>query len=177
MTLYFVEQFKLDNIFDFDYKEVARTVINKTLIQEHFNYDVEVSITLLGENDIKDINREYRDIDKKTDVLSFPMIEYDSSYSTCSDRTEEMYEFIEDSIDAINPDTDEIILGDIVLCVPVILEQAKEYNHSILREYAFLIAHSMLHLLGYDHMNEKERLIMEKKQNLILESLNITRDL
>ena len=105
------------------------------------------------------------------------MIEYDSDYSRISDRKEEMYDFLIDRIDIKNPDTDEIILGDIVLCIPVIIMQAQEYNHSILREYAFLIAHSMLHLLGYDHIEDDERIIMENKQNQILESLSITRDL
>lgn len=177
MTIYFENQFECDDAFDFDYKEVAKSVVNKTLIHEHFQYDAEISITFVDENDIKDINRDFRGIDNKTDVLSFPMIDFDSSYTSISERTEEMYTFIEDRIDAINPDSDEIILGDIVLCVPVILEQANEYNHSILREYSFLIAHSMLHLLGYDHINDDERAIMEDKQNKILESLNITRDL
>lgn len=63
-----------------------------------------------------------------------------------------------------------------VLCIPILYKQAEEYNHSVLREYAFLIAHSMLHLLGYDHIEDDERLIMEEKQDLILKSLDITRD-
>ncbi len=175
MTIYYDNQ--TDYEFDFDYKKVANDVITKTLLHEQFKYDVEVSITFVNEESIREINKEYRDIDNSTDVLSFPMIEYDSDYSRISERKEEMYDFLIDVIDIKNPDTDEIILGDIVLCVPVIINQAKEYNHSILREYAFLIVHSMLHLLGFDHIEEDERIIMENKQNLILESLSITRDL
>lgn len=175
MTVYYDNQ--TDYEFDFDYKKVANDVINKTLLHEQFKYDVEVSITFVDEENIRKINKEYRDIDNSTDVLSFPMIEYDSDYSRISDRKEEMYDFLIDVIDIKNPDTDEFILGDIVLCVPVIINQAKEYNHSILREYAFLIVHSMLHLLGFDHIEEDERIIMENKQNQILESLSITRDL
>lgn len=175
MTIYYDNQ--TDYEFDFDYKKVANDVITKTLFHEQFKYDVEVSITFVNEESIREINKEYRDLDKSTDVLSFPMIEYDSDYSRISDRKEEMYDFLIDVIDIKNPDTDEIILGDIVLCVPVIINQAKEYNHSILREYAFLIVHSMLHLLGFDHIEEDERIIMENKQNQILESLSITRDL
>lgn len=175
MTIYYDNQ--TDYEFDFDYKIVANDVITKTLLHEQFKYDVEVSITFVNEESIREINKEYRDIDNTTDVLSFPMIEYNSDYSRISDRKEEMYDFLIDVIDIKNPDTDEIILGDIVLCVPVIINQAKEYNHSILREYAFLIVHSMLHLLGFDHIEEDERIIMENKQNQILESLSITRDL
>ncbi len=175
MTIYYENQ--TDYEFDFDYKKVANDVITKTLLHEQFKYDVEVSITFVNEESIRKINKEYRDIDNSTDVLSFPMIEYDSDYSRISERKEEMYDFLIDVIDIKNPDTDEIILGDIVLCVPVIINQAKEYNHSILREYAFLIVHSMLHLLGFDHIEEDERIIMENKQNQILESLSITRDL
>lgn len=175
MTIYYENQ--TDYEFDFDYKKTANDVISKTLLLEHFNYEVEVSITFVDEENIREINKEFRDLDKSTDVLSFPMIEYDSDYSRISDRKEEMYDFLIDRIDIKNPDTDEIILGDIVLCIPVIIMQAQEYNHSILREYAFLIAHSMLHLLGYDHIEDDERIIMENKQNQILESLNITRDL
>ena len=175
MTIYYDNQ--TDYEFDFDYKKVANDVITKTLLHEQFKYDVEVSIIFVNEESIRKINKEYRDIDNSTDVLSFPMIEYDSDYSRISERKEEMYDFLIDIIDIKNPDTDEIILGDIVLCVPVIINQAKEYNHSILREYAFLIVHSMLHLLGFDHIEEDERIIMENKQNQILESLSITRDL
>lgn len=174
MTVYIEDEVKAS--FEFDYKMYAELVIDKALSQEHFPYDIELSITFTDEEAIKTINNEYRDIDSSTDVLSFPMIDYDNSFAKCSERTEDMYSFIENNVDVINPDTDEVILGDIVLCIPMLYKQAEEYNHSVLREYAFLIAHSMLHLLGYDHIEDDERLIMEEKQDLILKSLDITRD-
>lgn len=175
MTVYFENQ--TDYEFDFDYKEIANKVINQTLMHENFNHDVEVSITFADEENIREINKEFRGIDNSTDVLSFPMIEYETVFSRISDRKEEMYDFVNENLELLNPDTDEIILGDIVLCIPIIIMQAKEYNHSILREYAFLIVHSMLHLLGFDHIEEDERIIMENKQKEILDSLSITRDL
>ncbi len=177
MTIYI--DYDIDNndkLFEFDYEKTARLVISKVLLEEHFPYEVEISISFVDEEAIKVINKEYRNIDRPTDVLSFPMIDYDENFSLIKDRTDEMYSFIDD-IDYHNPDTGEVALGDIVLCVPKIYDQAKEYNHSVLREYAFLIAHSMLHLLGYDHIEDEERQIMESKQTKILESLDITRDL
>ena len=178
MTIYY--DFEIDNndgLFDFDYEKIASNVIKKVLTNEHFPYEVEISISFVDEDAIRSINQEYRDIDKSTDVLSFPMVDFDKDFSLIKDRTNEMYHFIGDEIDYYNPDTREVALGDIVLCVPKIYSQAKEYNHSILREYAFLITHSMLHLLGFDHMEDDERRIMEAKQTKILESLDITRDL
>ena len=83
---------------------------------------------------------------------------------------------IEDNDDLFNPESGEVILGDIVLNVPRIYKQAEEYGHSVLREYAFLIAHSMLHLMGFDHMTEEEASVMEQKQREILNILNISRD-
>ncbi len=86
------------------------------------------------------------------------------------------FDFIENDDDLFNPESGEVILGDIVLCLPRIYSQAKDYGHSILREYAFLIAHSMLHLFGYDHMTESDATVMEAKQKKILEILKITRN-
>ena len=76
----------------------------------------------------------------------------------------------------LNPETDELVLGDIMVSVDKVYEQAEEYGHSSKREFAFLIAHSMLHLLGYDHMEEEERMVMETKQEAILKALGITRN-
>ena len=78
--------------------------------------------------------------------------------------------------DCFNPDTGELLLGDIVISVPRAEAQAEEYGHSLRREYAFLIAHSMLHLLGYDHMSPEEAAVMEQKQEAALQALGITRD-
>ena len=109
----------------------------------------------------------HRGIDRPTDVLSFPMQTYEkpADFSHVEDFIEENF----------NPDTGELLLGDIVLNVEKVIEQAKTYGHSQKREYAFLILHSMLHLFGYDHESEDERLLMEDRQRTILDTLGITR--
>ena len=77
--------------------------------------------------------------------------------------------------DCFNPETGELLLGDIILSVDKILEQAEKYGHSVTRELAFLVAHSMLHLFGYDHMEEDERLVMEERQRMLMDTLGISR--
>ena len=153
--------------FDFDPKEVAKEVIQAVLSYEGFTNDVEVSLTLVSEEEIQKLNKEFRDKDAVTDVLSFPMLELEG----IKDFSE-----LEIKEDMLDPDTEDILLGDIVICVSRVRSQAKEYGHSEKREYAFLIAHSMLHLLGYDHMEEIERQEMEDKQRAILEQIHITRE-
>ena len=152
--------------FDFDPEEVAKEVIETALRQEGFPMEAEVSLTLASEEEIQAANKAYRGIDRVTDVLSFPMADYETP-----GQWEEAYA----SFDTVNPDTGDVLLGDILLCVPKVYAQAEEYGHSVKREYAFLIAHSMLHLMGYDHMEEKERAIMEEKQEEILSFLHINR--
>lgn len=153
--------------FSFDYKEVAHQVIAEALRQEDFPYETEVSLTLTGLDEIHAINREFRQMDRPTDVLSFPQIDYPAPGD---------FSQLDDDADVFNPDTGECILGDIVLCIPRVLSQAEEYGHSVKREYAFLIAHSMLHLMGYDHMEDVERVDMETRQERILEALHIERN-
>lgn len=153
--------------FDFDIEEIAAKVINGVLDIEKFPYEAYVSLTLVSEEDIKEINRTQRDMDKVTDVLSFPMIPWTSAVN---------YEELDSYSDVFHPETGEAMLGDIVLCVPRVISQAMEYGHSNKREYAFLIAHSMLHLLGYDHEDENERLEMEERQREVLEYIGITRE-
>ena len=114
------------------------------------------------------INKQFRGIDRATDVLSFPMLEYEVPGD---------FSFLEEeNSDDFNPDTGEALLGDIIISVDKVLEQAESYGHSVEREYAFLITHSMLHLFGYDHMQEEEAKVMEDKQRDILLRLNILRD-
>ncbi|MBQ0058951.1 MAG: rRNA maturation RNase YbeY, partial [Lachnospiraceae bacterium] len=115
-----------------------------------------------------DLNREMRGIDKVTDVLSFPMTEY----ATPADFDS----LDQDDIDAFDPENGCLVLGDIVIAATKVQEQAEAYGHSNRREWAFLIAHSMLHLMGYDHMNDEERLVMEEKQERILQNLKIRRE-
>lgn len=152
--------------FEFDYRKLAEEVITFALDYEHFPYETEVNLTLVDNETIQEINREQREIDKPTDVLSFPMIEYASA----ADFSE-----IEESDDNFNPDTGEAMLGDIVISVPKVLEQAENYGHSVRREFSFLIVHSVLHLLGYDHMTPKDAAFMENKQKDILNAMNILR--
>ena len=151
----------------FSEQEVAEAVISETLDYEDCPYEVQVNIILTNNDEIQQINLEQRGIDAPTDVLSFPMIEY--AYPSDFTVLEA------DGMDSFDPDTGELILGDIVISVDKVIEQAEKYNHGVKREYAFLIAHSMLHLFGYDHMDEVERENMELKQDEILNRLNITR--
>ena len=113
------------------------------------------------------MNLEFRQIDRPTDVLSFPMAEYDAPADfSCID---------EESDDLFDPESGELMLGDIVISKDRVLSQAEQYGHSPKREYAFLIAHSMLHLFGYDHMEDEERLLMEERQRAIMQKVNILR--
>ena len=130
-------------------------------------YEPEVSVTLVTKKEIHELNREHRGVDRATDVLSFPMMEYDSPADFLGEQFQQTL--------TISPESGEIMLGDIVLCADVVCEQADEYGHSLLREFSFLVVHSLLHLFGYDHIEEKERIIMEDKQREIMEQLQILR--
>ncbi|MBR4706596.1 MAG: rRNA maturation RNase YbeY [Pseudobutyrivibrio sp.] len=165
MTIYIESETEVD--FDFDYEKVAKDVVNTAMDYMKFPFEAEVSITLTDNDGIYEINKEFRHIDSPTDVLSFPMIAYEEPGD---------FSLIEEDDDLFNPESGEVILGDIVLNVPRIHSQANEYGHSDLREYAFLIAHSMLHLFGFDHMTEEEATVMETKQREILDILKISRD-
>ncbi len=153
--------------FSFHYRDLARRVIEAALDEEKFSFEAEVSVVLTGNEEIRRINRETRGIDAVTDVLSFPMLDYETPAD---------FSFLEEHWEAdVDPDTGEIPLGDIVLSVEKVRAQAKEYGHSERREYAFLIAHSMLHLMGYDHMDSAERAVMEEHQRRIMDILQIHR--
>lgn len=151
----------------FDVEDIVNKVIERALEQEECPYEACVSVTLTDNEGIHAMNKEFRDINRPTDVLSFPNVDYEApaDFSGIED-------YIEDYFD---PETGELCLGDIVVSIDKVYEQAQEYGHAPLREFAFLIAHSMLHLLGYDHMNDDEAKIMEAKQEEILTSLGITR--
>ena len=151
----------------FSEQEVAEAVITETLDYEDCPYEVQVNIILTNNDEIHQINLEQRGVDAPTDVLSFPMIEfaYPSDFTVLEAG----------GIDSFDPETGELLLGDIVISVDKVIEQAEKYNHGVKREYAFLITHSKLHLFGYDHMDDVERENMELKQDEILNRLNITR--
>ena len=149
-----------------DWRTIAGDVVEEALDYEGCPYETELELLLTDNEGIKVLNREYRDIDKETDVLSFPMVDFDSPAD---------YEFLEQEERYFNPETGELVLGNIVISKERVIRQAVEYGHSQEREYAFLIAHSMLHLLGYDHLEEEDRLQMEDRQEAILKKLHILR--
>ncbi|MBQ5932945.1 MAG: rRNA maturation RNase YbeY [Lachnospiraceae bacterium] len=157
-----------DDSFDFDYEEAAKSIIEQALDYLKCPYEVQLNLTLTDNEGIHAINKEYRQIDRPTDVLSFPLVDY-TEPNVFPDNLEEMAE------DYFDLDTGELMLGDIIISVEKCKEQAKEYGHSELREYSFLIVHSMLHLFGYDHMEDDERLVMEEKQREILDKAGILR--
>ncbi len=153
-------EYEAERPWDLDYEPIIREIVEAALDYEGCPYEAEVNILLTDNKEIHRLNREFRQIDRETDVLSFPMGDFEKPSDF--ERLEEQSE------DYFNPETGELLLGDIVISVDKVEEQAASYGHSRERELAFLVAHSMLHLCGYDHMEEEERLVMEKKQEEIL---------
>lgn len=148
-------------------KELEHT-IEFALKEEEVNIPFEISLLFVDNDEIREINNETRNIDKETDVLSFPMLDYpkDKAFKDVYKN----YEFDETYMDG-----EELVLGDIVLSLEKALEQSKEYNHSFKREASYLVVHSVLHLLGYDHMEEEEKKVMRKREEEILGQLDIRR--
>lgn len=144
-------------------KETIELCIEKSLEYEGCDFDAQVSVTICDDEEIHRINKEQRDIDKPTDVLSFPMLFFDEN----GDIIDSDYDM----------DGDFVILGDIVISAERAMEQAEEYGHSFKREMAFLTVHSMLHLLGYDHVtSEEDEKVMFQRQEEILSKIGITRE-
>lgn len=166
MTLYIDEE--VESNFDFSVRETAGLVCEAVLEAEGCPYEVQVSLLLTDNQGIRELNREARGIDRDTDVLSFPNVDFERQGVFEMDENREA--------DYFDPDTGELILGDIMISADKVREQAENYGHSEKREFAFLIAHSMLHLCGYDHIKDKEAELMEHKQEEVLRKLNITRD-
>lgn len=164
-------EYETDIKLNLDYEKIIRAVIEQAVDYEKCPYETEVNVILTDNQAIHEVNKEYRQVDRPTDVLSFPMIEY--STPADFDSLEEDMENCPQ--DYFNPDTGELILGDIMISVEKVTEQADKYGHSKERELAFLTAHSMMHLFGYDHMEESEAKVMEAKQSAVLELLGITR--
>lgn len=128
-------------------KDLFGKVIKECLLVEGKTLDYEVSISLVDNSEIKDLNRDYRGVDRETDVLSFPL---DDDFGM-----------------------DLPLLGDIIISVEMAIKQAEEYGHSVERELAYLTAHSMFHLMGYDHMDEAEKQVMRNKEKLVMNNLGI----
>ena len=150
------------------YQEIAERVVEDALDYENCPYECSVEVLLTDDGAIREMNEEFREIDRSTDVLSFPMIDYDAP--ACFDD-------FDDRPELFHPESGELLLGDIVISMDHVKAQAAEYGHSEAREFAFLVAHSMLHLMGYDHMEDTERAIMEEKQEMILQNAGYTRDM
>lgn len=153
-------EYEAERQLNIEWREIIEAVVTEALDYEQCPYEAEVSVILTDNESIREINREYRQIDAPTDVLSFPMVDYE--------RPSDFDHVEDDAEDYFNPETGELMLGDIVVSVDKVSEQAEKYGHSEARELAFLVAHSMLHLCGYDHMEDEERLVMEQKQEEIL---------
>ena len=154
--------------FPFRLQETVETVCRAVLEEEGCPYEVQVNVVLTDNEGIREVNRASRGIDSATDVLSFPNVDFEIEgvFDIDGDR----------EADYFDPDTGELLLGDIMISADKVREQAVSYGHSLRREFAFLVAHSMLHLCGYDHMEEEEAAAMEKKQEEILSGLGITRE-
>ncbi len=148
-------------------EDIFNSVASHVLETEGCPFEAEINLTLVDRERIREMNREFRGIDAVTDVLSFPMVELIPPGDFSGIK--------EDSPEYFDPDSGEIILGDIVICSERAMEQAEEYGHSVKREFAFLIAHSMLHLLGFDHEDKEEERIMLEKQERALSFLGILR--
>ena len=147
---------------------IINEVCEKALRAEEVNIPYQISLLFVDNEEIRDINRETRGIDKATDVLSFPMLDYPK------DKVfKEVYK--ETKFNEIYLDGEELVLGDMVLSLERAKEQSIEYNHSFNREVCYLVVHSILHLLGYDHMEDEEKKRMRKREEEILGDLNITR--
>lgn len=154
--------------FTFDIKELADSVIEAVLEKEGCPYEAQVNLLLTDNEGIRTYNAQFRQIDKETDVLSFPNVDYEEPAD---------FEGLEEyEADYFDPESGELLLGDIIISVDRVSEQAESYGHSEKREFAFLVAHSMLHLCGYDHMEPEEAAVMEAKQEEVLISLGITRE-
>lgn len=162
----FLIDYETDIEIGIDYSALAKEVADKVLDMENCPYEASVNLVLTDNEEIKRVNTEFRDILAPTDVLSFPMIPFETPAD---------YALVEEDDSYFDMDTGELLLGDIMISVEKVFAQAEEYGHSVKREFCFLVAHSMLHLLGYDHMTPKEAAVMEAKQAKALEELGITR--
>ena len=157
-----------EDVPEFDAEKITCIVGDEILSAEKCPYNVEVNLLITDPLGIHKANNDFRGIDKVTDVLSFPGVEFSvpAAFS----------EIKENEADCFDPATGDLMLGDIMINIDRVHSQALEYGHSERREFAFLVAHSMLHLCGYDHMKSDEAAVMESKQEAALQRLGITRD-
>ena len=146
-----------------EYKKLIEKVVDTCFKEENLIYtNLYLNVILTNPENIRIANKEYRNIDKETDVLSFPMF-----------QKQEIEDLIEKS--KTEEQVVEDVLGDIIISIPRVEEQAKEYGHSFERELAYMVVHGFYHLMGYDHIKEEDKKIMRPKEEYILNKLNITR--
>jgi probable rRNA maturation factor len=161
VELYIENNQKLEKVTD-ELQQLIEAVCEAVLEEEKCDFTAQVSVTLTDNQQIWQLNREYRGKDMPTDVLSFPMLEFDEDGDIIDDGA--VYS------------GDVIVLGDIVISLERARSQAQEFGHRFEREVAFLTAHSMLHLLGYDHVDDPEgELLMNEKQERVLSGLGLAR--
>ena len=147
-----------------NYLDIINKVAKKCFEEENLtDLNLYLNVILTNPETIRKTNNEYRNIDKETDVLSFPMFEKEEINKIIERNKKEKIE-VED------------VLGDIMISIPRIKEQAKEYNHSVERELAYMVVHGFYHLMGYDHILEEDKKIMREKEEIVLNKLNITRE-
>ena len=158
MTIYIENE--SDIKLNIPYRKIIEDSINLSLDFEKVPYECEISVTIVDDERIHEINKEFREIDRSTDVLSFPLNEFE--------KAADWQNFDEDKA-SFNYDTGELMLGDIILSAEHIIKQANEYGHTRKRELAFLVIHSILHLLGYDQITKEDEEKMFSRQRQILD--------
>ena len=147
---------------------IIEKVIQKCFEVEHINpTSLYICVTLTDPKNIREINKKYRNIDKETDVLSFPMFEKDELDKLIATNLLKTFNLKNGAL--------QDIMGDIIISIERVEEQAKEYEHSFEREFAYMLVHGFYHLRGYDHMEEEEKAQMREKEENVLSQLNITR--
>ena len=146
-----------------EYKKLIERVVRTCFEEENLqNTNLYLNVILTNPKNIRETNKAYRNIDKETDVLSFPMFQKEEIEALINKSQNENIE-VED------------VLGDIMISIPRVIEQAKEYGHSVERELAYMVVHGFYHVMGYDHIKEEDKAIMRPKEEYVLNKLNITR--
>ena len=165
MTLYFEEEGEVK--LPLECQQIAQQVVEAALDYVGCPYEAEVNLLLTMNEQIHEMNLQFRGIDRPTDVLSFPLVDYPIPGE---------FDFLEERDDCFNPESGELSLGDIDISKEKDLTQAEEYGHSLRREMCFLFTHGILHLLGYDHMTDEQEKEMFGLQDEILGALSIERE-
>lgn len=161
---------KLNEVFGFDVESITKKVLNEAMLIEKVPFDISINVSIVADKKIKNINKEERNIDKVTDVLSFPILDLKKPKDY-----KKYYKNKKLNVEFLDFDTNTVLLGDIVINKNKVITQSKTYNHSIKREYAFLLTHSFLHLIGFDHMKKIDEEKMCIEQEKILNKLKIFR--